>query len=214
MNKTLLVTRPDYELTTHYLYFWSENIISSAREQKLDFIDLKKTAANKKEFIYNLLKLNPALVIINGHGNKDLVTGQNSEILIRKDVNEEVLKGKIVYAISCQSGKLLGPACIKKGTKTYLGYDEDFIFLCDENSSNPLNDKTAALYLAPAYQLAISLVNGKSAKEAYNASQNKFSQNIKSIVTSGSKDDNKNLLPYLLWDKTHQKLLGDEKAKI
>ena len=139
----------------------------------------------------------------------------DNKTLIKAGKNEKLLVNTIVYAISCRSAKILGPQCIKSGTKTYLGYVDDFIFIIEEDkNTQPLKDKTANLFLEPAYQIGISLVKGNSAKFAFQKSQQLFKKNISKLMTSATSPEEKDLLPYLFWNLQNQVCLGDKYAII
>ncbi|MBU4022841.1 hypothetical protein KJ591_00555, partial [Patescibacteria group bacterium] len=156
MNKTLLITRPKHDTTVHYLFYWSKKIIELAQEKSIKVWDLKGKRANRKEIEGVLKKREPSLVFFNGHGDDDRIAGHNDEALLVAGENEELLISKIVYALSCRSGKKLGYESVKKGALGYIGYDEDFIFFIDQNKmSNPLMDKTAELFLEASNQAMI-----------------------------------------------------------
>lgn len=214
MNRIFLVTRPKYDDTTHYLFNWSKAVIDLARKKGLQVLDLERSRANKKEFTSIVAKKQPFFIFFNGHGRSDCIYGQDNEVLVKIGENEEILKSKIVYALSCKSAKGLGLESIKAGTVTYLGYDEDFIFVYDlEKVSRPLEDKTAVLFLEPSNQLVNSLLKGHTAKESHKCSKYSFAKNIQKLLTSESPPYNY-LIPYLLWDMRHQVCLGDENAKL
>lgn len=103
---TLLITRPQYEHTTYYLYHWNKPIISTAEKMEIKLVDLDGTRATKKELTNVIKKINPNLILFNGHGDESSITGNNGEILIKAGENETLLKGKIVYALSCSSAKI------------------------------------------------------------------------------------------------------------
>ena len=148
MVKTYLVTRPEHDDTTHYLSKWCEETITLARNKGLKVLDLHREKAVRKEFEERIDKLSPNLIVLNGHGDADKVTGNNKEPILVVGDNEGLLRDKIVYAISCSSAKLLGPKSIEKGTINYSGYDDDFIFCYDPNNiTRPLSDDTAKLFL-------------------------------------------------------------------
>ncbi len=83
----MLITRPNHDITTDYLYFWSKTIIDFARKAGFSVVDLSKKRANAKEFISILEKVNPKLVVINGHGSESSVTGYDNETLLNLDSN-------------------------------------------------------------------------------------------------------------------------------
>jgi hypothetical protein len=146
-------------------------------------------------------RIDPGLVFLNGHGNENQVTGQDNEALLSLGDNENILKDKTVYALSCRSGKLLGPGSIKSGTSSYIGYEEDFIFLYDEKRINrPREDKTAEIFLEPSNQVMISLLKGHTTKEAHKNSKQSFAKRIRKMLSSQSTRIESSAVRYLIWD--------------
>ena len=214
-GRKILITRPDHDITTLYLFQWTELVIKLIKEDNsFLLVDLPKEQANKKEFISQLKKGNPVLVLLNGHGSGTTVCGYNNEALVTLGNDEKYFRNKIIYAISCRSARTLGKYLIGQGTKTYLGYDDDFIFIIEEpESGNLLEDKTAGLYLEPAILVALSMIKGNTVGDAFRESQNKFKENIDQLLNSEASEKTKELLPYLYWDMEHQVCLGDSQAK-
>lgn len=208
MRKLFLITRPRYDPTTHYLFHWSQKVIDFARKRNIDIIDLRGKRANKKELTSIIAKRCPRLVLFNGHGSEDSISGQDNEILVKIGENEDLLKNKIIYALSCETGKSLGPKSISRGTVSYLGYDEVFIFYYSNDKINrPLKDKRAELFLGPSNQMAISLLKGYTTGDAHQRSQKSFLKNIQQLLNSESPETY--LIRFLVWDMVHQVCLGD-----
>lgn len=153
IQKSLLITRPFYENPTNYLYHWSSPLIDFAKAKGFKVVDLAGEKAVRNELEGRLKKVKPDLVVLNGHGSENEIYGQDGEVLLVMGENEILLADKIVFARSCLSAKVFGKSCINKGTRTYIGYSEDFIFI-SENAyiTKPLMDKTAALFLEPSNQ--------------------------------------------------------------
>lgn len=205
MKHKLLIIRPNFDLTTRYISAWAKKIIEFAKTKRNTILDLDKSRANRKEFESIIKKNNPSLVFFNGHGDYDVICGQDNEELARVGENEKLLKSKIVYALSCRSGKLLGPSCVKFGAKAYIGYDEDFIFLYDENKrAHPEQDKTAKMFLESSNQAMISLLKNNTPKTAHINSKQSFSKKIKKLLTSQSTTLESSAVRYLIWDMQHQ----------
>jgi len=210
MNKILLTTRPKHDYTTHYLFYWASEIIKLARDKGVSVLDLKKKRANRKEFESMLSKKEPLLVFLNGHGNADCVAGHDDEILLEAGKNEELLEMKIIYALSCKSAKELGPKSVGSGALSYVGYDNDFVFLWEEGKiSKPLEDKTAQLFLEPSNCVVGSLLKGHTVGEACRKSKQLFLKNIHELLTS---ENSSEIVPYLMWDMRHQVCLGDRSS--
>lgn len=205
MKHSLLVTRPNSDLTTRYISTWAEKIMDVAKEKGVKIFDLDKKRANRKEFESMMKKNEPTVVFFNGHGNDNVVKGQDNEELVRAGDNEKILKSKIVYALSCRSGKILGPSSVKSGADAYIGYDEDFIFLYDENKcTRPEQDKTVEIFLEPSNQVMVSLLKNHTPKEAHKNSKQSFARRIRKLLSSQSTALESSAVRYLIWDMQHQ----------
>lgn len=211
MNRILLITRPRYDETTHYLFSWSQEVIELARKKGIQVLDLAKKRANKKEFTSIVSKKQPSFIFFNGHGKADAIYGHDNETLVRVGENENLLKSKVIYALACKSAKKLGAQSIKTGTISYLGYTDDFVFLYTlEKISKPLTDSLAALFLGPSNQLVRSLLKGHPANDSLKRSRDAFIKNIQGLLTSESSPYDY-ALPYLIWDVKHLVCLGNKK---
>jgi len=51
MSKSLLVTRPNHDETTNYLYYWSTLVIKEARKRNFSVYNLAGNKANKKSAV-------------------------------------------------------------------------------------------------------------------------------------------------------------------
>lgn len=214
MEKSLLITRPEHDLTTRYISKWSERIIEEAKRKNIDITDLHREKANKNRVLGTLKKKAgiKMLVVFNGHGNTDMVTGHDNEPLVTKD-NAGALSAKIVYARSCQSAKVLGKDAVSNGSVVYLGYQEDFIFLIDEDKvMKPLEDVKAALFLEPSNHVIIGLLKGHSAADANSRSKNLFRKNLEKVLAGRTSSEDRYAARFLYWDMTNQVCLGDGSA--
>lgn len=215
MNKSLLITRPNHDSSTTYLFHWSKPIIEVARQKGFKIVDLTGDMANKTDFTGRIKKINPSFVFFNGHGDQAVIMGQDNKILVSVGENEEILRGKIVYARSCSSAKKLGPKSIRSGTRAFIGYTEPFIFMYDpQRSTRPLTDKTAALFLEPSNKVVTTLLKGHSCLEASKRARDGFRRNIEKLLTSESKKEDTGALRFLFWDMKHQVCLGDPSASL
>ena len=199
----VVFTRPDYEIVTHYLFVWSQKLVSEAKKNKWTVTDLRKSQATIAKFTAAVGKTSPALILLHGHGNYSSISGHNGKVIIQAGQNENILKNAVTYAFSCQTAKELGTAAVEAGAKSYIGYNEDFIFFQTEGmEKSPASDKRAAKFMEPALEVSSSLLQKKSAKKAWRNSQKAFKKNIDALISSNSKEVY--LVRYLLWDKNHQ----------
>ena len=209
----IVITRPNHDSTTDYLYFWSEEIIKEANKRLQKIVDLSKGRSNTKEFASVVKKIRPSLIVFNGHGNASRITGHNNEPLVIADKNEHLLNKTIVYARACKAALKLGKDAIKSGCYAFVGYKDDFVFIVDTNyTTRPLQDKTAKLFLEPSNHVALSIIKGHSSSEANNRSKRLFKKNIQRLMTSAASKEQSDLIPYLVWDYTNQVCLGDSQA--
>ncbi|OGY96690.1 MAG: hypothetical protein A2122_00925 [Candidatus Liptonbacteria bacterium GWB1_49_6] len=209
MNRTILVTRPSHDQTTRCISAWAGEVLDFAVKRGDTVIDLAKDRANRKEFESVLDKKDPSMVFFNGHGDESRVGGQDNETLVDTQ-NSSRLSGKVVYALACKSGQLLGPVSIEHGTAAYVGYNEDFIFMTEpDKRTHPLDDKTAALFMGPSNQVVISLLKGQTAQEAHIHSRKAFFRSIRKLMTSKTSLADSSALRFLYWDATVQACYGD-----
>lgn len=213
MEKVLLITRPDHDPVTHYLSRWSLRIIDEAKRKNIYIIDLEREKAVRQRVIGTLQKTNPQLVVLNGHGNEHVVTGHNDEIILQHEDKKAVIS-KIIFARSCRAARVLGKTSVAQGAVAFLGYQEDFWLVYEDRKiSQPLDDKTAALFLEPSNYIAISLLKGHSTGEANERSKDLFRKNIQKLMVRGDSED-LTMAKYLYWDMINQVCLGSQTAAI
>lgn len=206
MPQAIAVTRPFYDETTSYLHRWNLEVVKHARAKSTSVADLDQKRANRKDLESVIRKLNPEIIILNGHGAEDSILGQDNEVLIKVGENEYILKNSIVFSLSCSSAKVLGPASIKAGAKAYIGYRKDFIFAyTDGYSTRAEQDPLAKLFLEPTNKIAISLVSGNSPEDSHQRGINAFLKNLQQVLLSDSSEGY--IARFLVWDLTNQTCL-------
>lgn len=208
--KRFLTTRPEYDETTSYLSSWTEELLNNTN---ISFTDFHRQQANKKNVEAFLKKKKPGLVLFNGHGNASTIFGHKGKPIIKKDLNEHLLKDKIVYTVSCESAKTLGRSSIKKGTKAYLGYSGPFSFVVDTSSSCvPQNDAYAEPFKKASNVLAKSLIEGKSSKKAYDCAVKVYNELLQKYSKSDALPARSHIRFWLFWNKEYLELLGDKNS--
>jgi len=116
MNRTVLVTRPNHDITTTYFYFWSEAVLKlAARRHKV--LDLHGKKANRKTLESYTKKHKPNFFFFNGHGSEAILAGYNNEPILILNQNEGLCSGSIIYIRSCSAVKILGPSLINHNAK-------------------------------------------------------------------------------------------------
>ena len=215
MIKAILITRPNYDSITNYLFYWTMFVIKEAQKKNIKVLDLKGNKANKKTLTSYIKKHIPALVFFNGHGNANSITGENEEILVETTQNENILSGKIVYARSCDAGDKFGPSIIAKGTIAFIGYKKKFtVGYTPAKMTRPLEDSVAKLFIEPSNLVPISLLKGNKVKDVYSKSQKAMFKNLQFMLSTNASSAQKDGTPYLWINRKYQVALGDQEAHI
>ncbi len=136
-------------------------------------------------------------------------------LLIIADSNSDLLKGRVTYAVSCNSAKKLGKACADENT-AYIGYNESFVFNAERKYlSQPLKDQRAARFLQPSNQVSLSLIKGHTAEESLQSSKKLFREAIIKLLPSVNNDPHdREDAADLFWDMNHQVCEGNGSLRI
>ena len=211
---SLLVTRPRHEDTTNYAFHWAGRTLDEARKRSITVLDLHDDKATRENIESMIRKKNPSLIFFNGHGDERTIYGHKEEPLVEAGRNESILRGSVTYAITCRSGKILGPRSVEKGAVAYIGYQEDFTFLYDKSlTATPLKDLTAGLFLGPAQQPVLSLIKGRTVGEAVERTRDQFRKSIETALTSMDPGI-RSSLTYLFGDLINLVSHGDQGATV
>ncbi len=215
MAQHLLVTRPNHDYATRYLSVWAGKFFNTAKEKGLSVVDLYRERANREEVESVLQKRDPGLIVINGHGDDNLVTGHENKVLISTKINSYLLRGKITYAISCRSARVLGKEVGQYDNTTYIGYNDDFVFIyLEEYRTQPAEDKLAKLFLDPSNLIITTLLKGHPTKEAVLRARQDFLKKIQRLITSKVAAEESSVLRYLVWDMRNLTLCGKDNKRL
>ena len=210
----IIVTRPQHDVTTKYLSSWAGEIIDLAKRKGVEVCDLAKEKANRAELEGRIKKLKPDIVFLNGHGSDNSVTGHDNGDLVNLSKNHDILNNKVTYALSCNSGKVLGKKVAEKEKTTYIGYADEFIFVGDSGYiAKPADDPKAKPFMEASNQVMVSLLKGNSAKESSERSKNKFKDHYERLSSSNADPDSLQAAQCLWWNMRNQVCLGDVDAK-
>lgn len=186
-----------------------------AKSKGYSILDLQGQKATKKYLVSYVKKNNPRLIFFNGHGSQNTITGHENEVLVEADINESLLSAKIVYARSCESAKVLGKKSVKKGTITFIGYINKYVFLyMAEKATRPWQDTIAKLFLEPSNLIPISLLKGNITANAYEKSQQGMRRNLRFVLSTKASLLQKNTAPYLWSNIRNQVIIGDSDATL
>lgn len=215
MTRIIVATNPAHDRATEYLSSWFEKIVEFALKQKHTLIrELKGIDVNRKNLTDIVSREKPKLIIFNGHGDENSIFGFEENIIVQHQENESITNGAIVHCMACESGKVLGGACIASGAVSFIGYKEKvhLFYLKNSLSGEEKSDPIAAFFLEPAYEPIISLIKGETTREAYDKSQKMYKENLLALVTSKNEDYNTVVASHLFKNFQNQVCLGNQGA--
>lgn len=213
MSKNYLLTRPEHDDTTHYLSNYCKQTIKFAENKGMKVFDLHQKKANKKEFEGIIKNNDIKFIVFNGHGSENVVTGHDNKPIVSAGVNEQLLKSKTIYAISCQSAKVLGQKSVEKGATSYTGYNDDFIFFYEPTKiSRPLQDETAKMFLDPTVLFIDSMIKGNTVETSVEKTKKVMQDNMVKLL--GSNTEDASMARYLWWNLKNFVSRGDQKSTI
>lgn len=217
MPKIIVATNPADEVVVEYLDSWFTKVRDIiAQQDDISFIELRKDQASKDELTRIINEQNPDFVVLNGHGSEQSVHGFNQQVLVQCDDNESLLKNRIVHALSCSSGKILGPKCVAIGTKAYIGYEQNFklVHFGKRTKREQLNDEIASLFLEPAFEVVIALIEGNNVEQAFERSQEKYRKKLSLLIAGEMSSNVIEIASCLYHDMKYQVCLVDKGALI
>ena len=214
MTKCFLLTRPNYETATSYLHYFSKDAIAIAKKfKRIHVTDLEGEKATRPYLEKGMMNENPGLVFLNGHGDKMTVWGHKDEVILdSKNIN--LAKGKIVYALACDSLAGLGETAVGEGAEAYIGYLENFMFVADPTRhASPSKDNNALPFKMACTKLIESLLAGINAREAIEVTKREYIRLIKSLGTSEDPYGDVSLVRFALtWDLEFLDMKGNPDA--
>ena len=213
MKKSILITLPRYDDVTEYLSEFSKGLFEEAKKREINMRPLRDKEATRTNFERTLQKLPCGMVFLNGHGSNSQILGHEREVLLDSD-NIAMLKDKIVYARSCESGGELGKTFSNESKGCFIGYKRKFRFLADsEWTANPSKDPVASLFIEPSNQVAVTLMKGHTSQEAYDNSKMHMLKSIKSVLKSEIQESF--IISSELWNNFDgQVIYGNTEAKL
>lgn len=217
MNSSVFITRPRHDRIVDYLYFWCEDIIRFAEDKNMIVIDLddRKATRAKVESYLSSRESQPNIIMFNGHGTSRMICGHKDEPLIIADDNDDVLKSKIVYALSCDVGIELGESAYKKGCESFICYGNKFGFVNESNREcSPKKDRFATPFKEFSNTIMLSMLNGSTVEESIEKAKRKSIELIKKYSRSDVEPGNKEIRFWLFWDKMFLRHFGNPSARI
>ena len=213
-GKTLLITRPNYDPTTQYCYYWSENVKTFALEKSFRVLDIEGPKVTKKIFESYIKKQEPQLLFLNGHGSSEIFAGQDDEPILESSNIIVLTKETILYVRSCNVGSGLGKEIGAIGM-TFIGYSKAFGFMrMDKYLRNPTKDPLAKFSLEPSNLVITTLLKGKTVSEAHERSKKAMQRNLQYLLSSKATNNERNCASLLWRNYKYQVMIGNKDAYI
>jgi hypothetical protein len=202
-SKKLLIIRPNCpgdNYTTLFSFPAATLVKNKAVAEGWTVTDLQGNNTNRTNVESNINTVKPDYVVHYDHGSNFTLYGQNANVITPAidDANVNLLSGRAVSTVSCESAAGLGPLAIAATAKAYLGYDElhwVHLWYLDKfnEASNAANN---------------ALLEGKTFQEAYDIAYVKYTEKWAELVGSDP-----GAAALLLHDRDHLTLLGNPSAR-
>jgi len=144
-----------------------------------------------------------------GHGDVDAFTGHNEALILevgRYDPRE--VEGKVIKLLSCQTGVKLGPDLIGNGAASFAGYKDDYLWIMDADLVlTPWSDKMAATSLMPVIDGLNALLDGRTAREAFDTELEGYRRNAEA-------EQDELMRALIEFNRDNAVLLGDPGARV
>ena len=202
-SKKLLIVRPNCpgdNYTTLFSFPSAELVKTKAVAEGWTVTDLQGNNANRANVESNINSKTPDFVIHYDHGSNFTLYGQNANAITPAidSANVDLLSGRAVSTVSCESAAGLGPLAVSATAKAYLGYD-DLHWVHLWYLDKFMEASNAANY---------ALLEGKTFQQAYDAAYAKYTEKWNELVGIDA-----GAAGLLLHDRDHLTLLGNASAK-
>lgn len=149
------------------------------------------------------------IIIGVGHGDKDIFSGFHKSIILEVGkYNPKEVSGKVIKLLSCLTGVELGPDLVQNGALAFMGYTDDYLWVCDADmAARPWADKMAATSLMPVMDSLNALLDGKTCREALEIE-------LEGYRTNAETESDELIKSCLLFNRENAILLGSEEARV
>ena len=179
-TKKLLLIRPKIPgdgYTELGSYNWAGLVKQKALDLGWQVTDLAINNATRENVESKINEIKPNLIMHYDHGSAFTLWGQEADSLepALDSTNVGMLSNRIASTVSCQSASGLGPLAITNGATSYLGYDENHVFVIG------YEDEFGEASNAANY----ALLECKSVEEAYLEGYAAYDNLYNNLILSG-----------------------------
>ena len=174
----------------------------------VDYTFLFEEEDTKDNFEKEVIKHD--IIILAGHGQPNFVTGYGYQPIVKACNNDVLLFGKVVSAVACLSGRVLGQSAVNKGAKLYIGYVREALLITRYDTENPqdapieeidpLSDDLAYPFLDTMFYPAKLLIEGVKVKDLYPMIYDRYKYWI-DYALSKQNDDWNEVAKGLIWNR-------------
>ena len=216
VSTILIVCSPD-DVPRLFGYYHLKRFAYLAAQSGHHLIFLRTATLDNFEKV--VAQYDPELVIVNGHGGKLGVTGQDDNVILGvrgndpllgltiHDENPELMTGRAVFLLTCNCGLELGPRLVDYGARAVAAFTAPFIFVSD--GDDPTRESRGAAYFNAALQLPIRYINGYSWGESFEYMRKAFGDEARKAEERGDEEAAK----YLYYDLVKAVAFGDLDAR-
>ena len=162
----LVANRCDYEQATHWGAYWTKwGVLDYAAlcQPPIPYVDLYGPQATQAGWREAIIGSNAIFVCGVGHGNEQVFTGQNQEILLDRGngYDRTLMVGRYGSFLSCVFGQA-AQDFVAAGMAGFFGYTDTYWFMA---SIYP--NSIASPFFTSHFTFDRALLSGKSVEEAY-----------------------------------------------
>ena len=201
MRRTALLVQPVWDEATRLQYEFFRKLLNHiyayAKARGINVIVLKDNV-NEDTFKEAIQMYDPEFVYIGSHGTGNRVILSN-DVLLMAGVNDNLLRGRIVYAFNCRTFYSLAKT---SGARAFLGYISDFLFIPEEPFAN--------IFMYLGFLPLRLIFDGKTVYTAYKVTRSAY----KSIISQAYNNGWQNIIPLLEHNLNSFRFYGDPMARL
>lgn len=180
----MIVIRSRYDISTSYLFAFSEELIKEAEARGFKVAKIEDEDISEITLRSRIKNRKPKFILFNGHGSETAIFDSQGQEFINAN-SADVFKETVAYTIACNCLVKLGLAAIEKGCHSFIGYKKPFWIARDHKfESTPLKDKIALPIIECSNIIIKSLIKGNTVEESVNKSHEKAVDNILKLIYS------------------------------
>ncbi len=204
-----LFVRPNFDRATSFGHYYMD-LAAEYAAQNMRVIDLDGSGATKSNIFASLEGDDPIFCYLLGHGNPDVYSAHNKEVVMVTCSGDESLIGRVVLFLSCSVGVRLAPSAVSKGATTAFAWNVDFTWIA---AGDPATDIYAVGFFEPVNAISNALVYGKTTQEAMTLSLAAWNQWI-DHWTSSVDPYAPMVIQHMIHNRDGQILFGSTSARI